>query len=265
MTHTFLSVFAMSKGKQSLSCNDIPALTTIKEHRDQLDIKQRRNSRPEELIRSKFLRSKSPLLHSSKSKSRNSSHALDDLDRQLVQIKQKLSIFREQDMEFRERLDSLSYSIDELASRSSIASNLSEVSIDSDLVFEQNDDANSENEELDYEDDLSIENEIKNISSTSFSDEVLSRIPVISVTPDGEELNYEDDLSIENEIKNISTSFSDEVLSRIPIISVVTPDDILPSSEARTRCTGSTETTAKYKVHTYLFNQSDLTVPLPTY
>ena len=265
MTHTFLSVFAMSKGKQSLSCNDIPAaLTTIKEHRDQLDIKQRRNSRPEELIRPKFLRPKSPLLHSSKSKSRTSSHALDDLDRQLVQIKQKLSIFREQDMEFRERLDSLSYSIDELASRSSIASNLSEVSIDSDLVFEQNDDANSENEELDYENDLSIENEIKNISSTSFSDEVLSRIPVISVTPDGEELNYEDDLSIENEIKNISTSFSDEVLSRIPIISV-TSDDILPSSEARIRYTGSTVTTAKYNVHAYLFNQSDLSVPLPTY
>ena len=263
MTHTFLSVFAMSKGKQSLSCNDIPALTTIKEHRDQLDIKQRRNSRPEELFRPKFLRPKSPLLHSSKSKSRNSSHALDDLDRQLVQIKQKLSIFREQDMEFRERLDSLSYSIDELASRSSIASNLSEASIDSDLVFEQNDDANSTNEELDYEDDLSIENEIKNIS-TSFSDEVLSRIPVISVSPDDEELNYEDDLSIENQIKNISTSFSDEVLSRIPIISV-TPDDILPSSEARTRYTGSTVTTAKYNVHAYLFNQSDLTVPLPTY
>ena len=228
MTHTFLSVFAMSKGKQSLSCNDIPAaLTTIKERRDQLDIKQRRNSRPEELFKPKFLRSKSPLLHSSKSKSRSSSSAVDDLDRQLVQIKQKLSIFREQDMEFRERLDSLSYSIDGLASRSSIASNLSEASIDSDLVFEQNDDVNSTNEELDY-DDLSIENEIKNISSTSFSDEVLSRIPIISVTP----------------------------------------DDILPSSEAAashgTRFTDNTIRTAKY-IHTYLFNQSDLTVPLPTY
>ena len=256
MTHTFLSVFGMSKGKQSLSCSDIPALTCVKERRVRFDMKQRSNSKPEaeELYRLRFMRPKSPLLRCSKSRNPSCSSALNDIDRQLAQIKQKLSIFREQDMNFRERLDSLSISIDELASRSSIASTLSEASIDSDLVIMQDDDVSSIDEEQNYEDDLSIENQIKSVSM-SFLDEVLSHIPAISVTPDDiiyEEQNCEhtDDLSIENAIRNISTSsFSDEVLSRIPAISV-TPDDTLP---------------AKCDVRFYLFNrQTNLTVSLPT-
>lgn len=227
MTQAFLSVFSISKGKQSLSCGDIPALTSAKERRVQFDMKQRRSLKPEELFRPRFMRPKSPLIRCSKSRKQSGSNALDDIDRQLVQIKQKLSIFRDQDMEFRERLDSLSNSIDELASRSSIGSILSEASIDSDLGIAQDDDdddASSIDEEENCEDD--IEMAIKNMSAgTSFSDEVLSHIPAILVTPDNIIYEEEDELSIETAIRNISTtSFSDEVLSRIPVISV-TPDD----------------------------------------
>lgn len=174
----------MSKafGKQSLSCGDIAALTSITEQ-DYSDIKQKRNSKPEEFFRSRFLRPKSPLLHSmDRSKSRSYSSTLDDIDCQLIQIKEKLSTFREQDLNFRERLDSLSNSIDELASRSSLTP--SEASTNLDLIM-PNDDINV-NEEYNCKDDESIErgieNKIKNISSMSFSSEVLNGIPAIAVT-----------------------------------------------------------------------------------
>jgi len=44
------------------------------------------------------------------------------VDAQLMQIKEKLAAFREQDTEFRERIDSLNDSVSELASRSSLSS-----------------------------------------------------------------------------------------------------------------------------------------------
>ena len=44
------------------------------------------------------------------------------MDAQLMQIKEKLAAFREQDIEFRERIDSLNDSVSELASRSSLSS-----------------------------------------------------------------------------------------------------------------------------------------------
>lgn len=165
-------------GKQSLSCGDITALTTAAQH-DQSDSKQRRSSLKQDSLLYKFMRPKSPLVHSmEKDKKRTQRPAstppvLDDIDQRLIQIREKLSMFREQDVEFRERLHSLSNSIDELASRSSLAS--------SDGTMPSDDAA----EEHDYEDleddDLAIENNFKNLSM-SLSNEVLNSIPSITVT-----------------------------------------------------------------------------------
>lgn len=175
MTHTFLTVHTLptALGKQSLSCGDIPALAHASATEDgQSKIKQRRNSlKPEEILR--FLRPKSPQSMKRK-KSRSCSCTLDDIDRQLIQIKENLSKFREQDVEFRERLHSLNSSIGELTSRSP-----SEVSSSSDLSVLNEDNYEEEN----CEDDQCIDNDINGISM-SFSSEVLDSIPVIAVTSD---------------------------------------------------------------------------------
>ena len=156
-------------GKQSLSCGDIAALTSPTGH----GRSGRRNSEAEgEFFRSRFLRVKSPLLQSMDRGKSKSSSALDDIDRQMIQIKAKLSMFREQDINFRERLDLLSNSIGELASSSDSEA--------SDLMSP--DDYDSSSDEENCGDDQRIENEIKNIS-ISFSSEVFSRIPIIEVTP----------------------------------------------------------------------------------
>ena len=179
MSHKYLTVNTMSKalgGKQSLSCGDIVALTSPTEH-GQLGAKQRRSLKVEgEFFKSRFLRVKSSFSQSmDRGKSRSSS-ALDDIDRQMMQIKAKLSMFREQDIKFRERLDLLSNSIGDLASPSD-----SEASICSDLMSPNQDYASSSDDES-CEDDQRIEKEINNISM-SFSSEVFSRIPIIEVTP----------------------------------------------------------------------------------
>ena len=167
-------------GKQSLSCSDITALASAAQH-DQSDSKQRRSSlRREDSILHKFMRPKSPLVHSTESNKKRTQRPastppdLDDIDQRLIQIREKLSMFREQDVEFRERLDSLSNSIDELASRSSLAS--------SDVPSDDSAEEHCDNCEDDLEDaDLAIENNFKNLSM-SLSNEVLNCVPSITVT-----------------------------------------------------------------------------------
>ena len=86
-------------------------------------------------------------------KNRRCSSPLDDIERRLIEIKDKLSMFREQDLEFRGRLHSLSNSVDELTSRSSLS--LSEASTPSDLMI-PSDEANEE--EVWEDEDQRIEN-----------------------------------------------------------------------------------------------------------
>ena len=185
MSRSFLAVLTVPKalsGKQSLSCGDIAALTT---EGDQLDTgKQRRRRslvRSTDTILQRFVRPKSASLFSSterrnrgygtKKRSSASISNLDDVDKQLIQIREQLSMFREQNVEFRRRLHSLDYSIEELASRSSLASDSSDVRV---LGY----DSGEENRYEDY--DHTIENNLKNVISAS--SEVLHRIPSITVT-----------------------------------------------------------------------------------
>ena len=180
MTHKYLTVNAMSKalgGKQSLSCGDIVALTSPTRH-GQVSTKQRRNSKPELkfFTRPKFLRAKSPLLQSTDHGKSRSSSALDDIDRQMIQIKAKLSMFREQDINFRERLDMLSNSIDEMASSSD-----SEASICSDLMIPDDHSHADISDDENCKDDQRIDNDIKSISM-SFASEVFTHIPIIEIT-----------------------------------------------------------------------------------
>ena len=156
-------------GKQSLSCGDITSLTTAPKS-NHSESKQRRRSlvRSADTLLHRFVRPKSPLVHSMdrppKTRTPASTPDLEDIDQRLIQIREKLSMFREQDMEFRERLDSLSNSIDELASRSSLASDIS-------------DDSDDASDEYHYEDNnQTIDNDLKNVSM-SFSSEVLNCIP----------------------------------------------------------------------------------------
>ena len=179
MTHSFLTASTISTalgGKQSLSCNDITALTVSAARQDQSDSKQRRTSlRYEDSFLHKFMRPKSP--EGNKKRTQRSASIppdLDDIDRRFIQIRENLSKFREQDVEFRERLYSLSNSINELGSRSSLAS--SDVTIPSDDAAEEHDN------EDDLEDaDLAIENNFKNLSM-SLSNEVLNSVPSITVS-----------------------------------------------------------------------------------
>ena len=187
MTH-FLTVRRPSKAargkveKLSLSCGD---LTTIEPLYDEYDIKRRSRKYSKDtwprLLRASRLRPKiSRSMDRTKSKSSEelSIEVVDTFDSQLTKIREKLATFRKQDMEFRERMKSLSNSIDELSSRSSIAAP-SEVSATSDLMM-SNDDVD---DVLSYEDDdQTIENKIKSISAMSFSTEVLNSIPTITIT-----------------------------------------------------------------------------------
>lgn len=185
---SFLTVISRVKGKQSLSCND---LTAIGSEYDELDaIKQLRKD-SKDACWSRFLRPKhAGSMDRTKSRSSNElvNTSVNTLDFQLAQIREKLAMFREQDTEFHERMDSLSNSIGELASMSSLSSFTSSETSDrasasSDLTSFTDDD----NEELDYtaedsaEDDQILKNEMESISK-SFSSEVLDFIPTIKVT-----------------------------------------------------------------------------------
>lgn len=130
---SFLSVVtgiskARSKGQLiSLSCSD---LATIDSGSDYGESDIRRLVRGSKVtpwpkfLSPNLLRPKSPGLTKSRSSSElaNSAESVNTVDCQLAKIRETLALFREQDMEFRERMDSLSSSIDELASRTSMAS-----------------------------------------------------------------------------------------------------------------------------------------------
>ena len=176
---SFLSV---NTGKLSLSCND---LRVEPEYRHECDMKRPRkhSNGSAGLDRSwpRFLRPKSAgSADRARSRPKSSGEFItqsDNIDYLLADIRERLAMFRKQDTEFHERMDSLSNSIGELASRSSLSLTPSEVSVDSDSIMLSNDDVNEEN----YEDDQIIIDEIENIS-TSFSSEVLNSIPAIKVT-----------------------------------------------------------------------------------
>ena len=177
---SFLSV---TTGKLSLSCGD------LRDEPEYPDIKRLRahsnGSVSFRLERSwtRFLRPKSAgsIDRSAKNRPRSpgAEVVVNNIDHLLADIKERLAVFRKQDEEFHERMDSLSNSIGELASRSSVSltpKSPSEVSVASDVTI-YSDDISEEN----YENDQVIINEIGNISA-SFSTEVLNCIPTIKVT-----------------------------------------------------------------------------------
>lgn len=192
MAH-FLTVKRPSKAardkaeKLSLSCGDLSTIEPAMY--DEYDVKRRsrkffKDTWPSRLLRPS-LRPKLRSMDRIKSKSseelsnrRQAGEVVDTFDSQLAKIKEKLAMFREQDMEFRERMKSLSISIDELSSRSSPPP--SEVSTTSDPTISNDDDI--DDDELSYTEDQTIENKIKNMSAMSFSTEVLNSIPTITIT-----------------------------------------------------------------------------------
>ena len=100
--------------------------------------------------------------------STSNSELVNVVDEQLMQIREKLAAFRQQDTQFKERMDSLNDSVSELASRSSISSSPSECS------------------DLDSLDEVSEEEEFEQqtVGQKAFSDEPprLLCIPTVKVT-----------------------------------------------------------------------------------
>ena len=179
---SFLSV---NFGKPlSLSCNDLRKEQQYHES----DTKRRHSNCSASLDRSwpRFLRPKSAGSVDRRAKSKpprpkSSGEFVDNIDHLLADIRGRLAMFRQQDVEFHERLDSLSNSIGELASRSSISLTPSEVSEEVTSVNSADYLISSDDNDEDYEDDQVIMDEIENVS-TSFSTEVLNSIPTITVT-----------------------------------------------------------------------------------
>ena len=176
MADSFLSVLTLPKRKKSLSCDNLVVLVsnTVTDCDHDRSSKRKNSAGTSSYSLHRLLRPKSPLLHSmDRAKSASSDDLINNVDWRLIQIKKELAMFREQDIKFRERMGSISNSIDDIASSSSLTA--SEISTASDMAMSNND----TNEELDCTDDK-IENEINSIS-TSFSTEVLNRIPDIAV------------------------------------------------------------------------------------
>lgn len=174
----FLTVLtASTKRKHYLSCGDITALTSNTDY-DQACFKPGEDSATPTCPASfgyprKLSRLKSPPVRPvGRIKSRSCEELVSNIDFRLREIKKSLAIFREQDIDFRKRIHSLSNSIDDLASSRSSLNTPSEGSHASDLMMF------SEQHE---KDDQDIEAEIRKISM-SFSSEVLSCIPTIAVT-----------------------------------------------------------------------------------
>ena len=167
----------MSRRKKSLSCDDISGLIDSDAVADYYQrnnwSSKRKNSSTHSLPR--FLKPRHSLMHSmDRAKSVSSEDLVNNVDWRLIQIKKDLATFRQQDIKFRERMGSLSNSIDDIASSSSLTT--SEISTTSDLVMSNNESTCEDN----FKDDETLENEIKGISM-SFSSEVLNRIPSIAV------------------------------------------------------------------------------------
>ena len=105
MDHLF-NAFTLRWGdhdiRQSRSCGDIPDLYTLK-----------KRSLKRALFGSRRSASPSSMSHS---------ELINSVDAQLMQIRDKLAAFREQDARIRERMNSLNSSVSELTSRSSLSS-----------------------------------------------------------------------------------------------------------------------------------------------
>ena len=144
------------------SCGDLPELYTGKKRKNSKVIPASRYSPPRQ----------SPLTSvqsMDRAKSRSNDELVNDVDCQLTQIREKLAMMREQDLQFRDRMDSLSSSVSELASRSSLSSFTSSECSDLGSLDEV-----SEEEECEEE---------QTIGQRTFSNERLLRIPTIRGRP----------------------------------------------------------------------------------
>ena len=173
---SFLTVVSKFKGKQSLSCNDLKAI----ENQDFNTVKKA--SKDKSWPRFRRPKSSTSSVESINSIDGRSSSAeiANAFDSQLAEIKEKLAMLRQQDVEFYKRIRSLSNSIGELtASRSSLNSfTHSETSAASNGMPVSED-------EGDYEEHNSTKDHKKNTGksvATSFLSEVLDSIPTIKVT-----------------------------------------------------------------------------------
>lgn len=176
----------MSRRKKSSSCDNLTALSLYyADHdqafsycKDQMDFKQRKKSLT--LPRFSTQRLKSSLVRSgSMDRARmNSGGLVENIDITLSDIRQKLAMFREQDIKFRKRMNSLSSSIEDLTPSSGQSSPTPSEPVE--LVRDVITPSDDATEEQQCKDDKSIENEIKNLSE-SFSSEVFNRLPSIAV------------------------------------------------------------------------------------
>ena len=128
----FISRQTRDNKLKSSSCGDIPGLYTSKKRSVLKQLKPatfRRNSRSDHALKSK-----------------SNSELINIVDEQLMQIRENLAAFRNQDVQFRERIDLLSDSVSELASQSSLSSFTSSECSDLNSLGGA---SNSEDEELD--------------------------------------------------------------------------------------------------------------------
>ena len=155
--------------RQNYSCGDIPDLYIPKKKTLKRASSGSRHSPP----------SPSPLSNSmsmDRVKSKSNSELVNVVDAQLMQIREKLAAFREQDTQFRERMDSLSNSVSELTSRSS-RSSLSSFTPSECSDLGSLDEASEEEEEF----------EQQTVGQKAFSEEPprLLRLPTVRVTGRG--------------------------------------------------------------------------------
>ena len=176
---SLLTVFTKFKGKReggtklSLSCND---LSNIGSDYDELDtIKHLKRHSKDSSQLPKYLSPGFSGESMDRAKSKSASDLVNTFDIQLAEIREKLAMFREQDIDFHRRIDSLNNSIGELASLTN--SEASDPKSDSMLYDDDDDD-----EQYYSDDEEIIKNKIENVSM-SFSTEVLDCIPTIKVTP----------------------------------------------------------------------------------
>ena len=172
---SYITLIDSGKERQSLSCNDLAAIQSGYNDKQLRKHAKDRSS----LARPRFLRSKSRdhSLETSmdRSKSKSSDELVDAVDSQLAEIRGKLAMLRRQDRDFLERMDSLTNSIGELTSQSSLPP--SETS-EGRLSDTDEDNAINGNDKTCTKDDWIIRSNVKSIP-TSFSSEVLNSIPAI--------------------------------------------------------------------------------------
>ena len=175
----------MLRRKKSSSCDNLATLSLYyadysAEHdqeycyKDQPDFKQRKKSL--NLFSPKKMKSSLVRRSSIRCRRVNSGSLVDNIDITLTDIRQKLAMFREQDMKLRKRMNSLSSSIENLTSSSQ--SGPTQPSEPAELVPDviiPDDDAT---EEQQYKDDQTIENKIKKLPELC----VLNRLPSLAVT-----------------------------------------------------------------------------------